>query len=345
MHRRRPAAIWLWLLCLLSGPAIAEDPAEAYDFDDSPVAEPAEYPDWFKLSFLDLRDDLAEARADGKRGLILYFSQKHCAYCDALVRRNWGREDIARQTRDHFDVIALDIHGGRDLIDLDGQVVSERDYARRLSADFTPYLLFIDTEGRTALKLRGYYPPYRFRAALNYVTSGLYLEESFRDYLARADVPLQFDAGELNYSDIIPPPPHILARHQLRAERPLLVLFERPECHACDVLHTRVLTNPDIRPRLIEDFDLAQVNVESDAPVYTPDGQRLLARDWAEQLSLIYTPTLIFYDEGGREIIRIDSVLQFYRLGMVLDYIEGGHYLAYPNYQDWMRARSAGDVL
>ena len=59
---------------LATGPAasaeIAEDADfdsfefEALEFDDSPLAEPLTYPDWFKKSFLFLPDDLEEALED-----------------------------------------------------------------------------------------------------------------------------------------------------------------------------------------------------------------------------------------------------------------------------------------
>ena len=35
-----------------------------------------EKPDWFKQSFLDLQEDVADAKAEGKR-IILYFHQFH----------------------------------------------------------------------------------------------------------------------------------------------------------------------------------------------------------------------------------------------------------------------------
>ena len=50
------------------------------EFDDAPLEEPLSFPDWFKLSFLDLREDIKEVREAGKQGLMVYFGQKYCAY-------------------------------------------------------------------------------------------------------------------------------------------------------------------------------------------------------------------------------------------------------------------------
>ena len=81
----------------------------------SPAAEEAEYPEqpaWFKQSFLDLREDVAEAKQAGKR-VLLYFHQDGCPYCARLLRENFGNRRIAEKTRKHFDVIAINIWGDR----------------------------------------------------------------------------------------------------------------------------------------------------------------------------------------------------------------------------------------
>ncbi|KAA3621094.1 MAG: thioredoxin, partial [Proteobacteria bacterium] len=79
--------------------------------------------------------------------------------------------------------------------------------------------------------------------------------------------------------------------------------------------------------------------------VLTPDGKRLTARQWADDLGVFYAPTLVFFDESGREIIRIDSVVQIYRLGRVLEYVAAGGHKTGMNYQQWhgyRRLREAG---
>ena len=47
-------------------------------------------------------------------------------------------------------------------------------------------------------RLRGYYPPYKFRAALQYVTEGFYKEETFKEYLERAEPGIFFMLAGLN---------------------------------------------------------------------------------------------------------------------------------------------------
>ena len=82
-------------------------------------------------------------------------------------------------------------------------------------------------------------------------------------------------------------------------------------------------------------LEVIQLDIRSDTPVITPDGQKTTSKEWADELGLYYTPTLIFFDEHGKEITRINSVVGFYRLNNVLHYILTKGYLEEPNFQLW----------
>jgi thioredoxin-related protein len=68
------------------------------------------------------------------------------------------------------------------------------------------------------------------------------------------------------------------------------------------------------------------------------NGKRLTSQQWADALGLSYAPTLMFFDQNGQEIIRIDSVVWFYRLNGVLKYVLSGDYQRYPSFQVWRQA-------
>ncbi|MFZ0788218.1 MAG: thioredoxin fold domain-containing protein [Chromatiaceae bacterium] len=298
---------------------------EIYGFDDQMLAEPLEHPDWFKQSFLDLGADLSEALEAGKRGIMVYFGQRRCAYCQKLMKVNFGLEDIVEYTRTHFDVIPIDVFGVDEVTDIKGETLTERKFSEREDTVFTPSILFYDAQGALVLRLRGYYPPYQFRAALEYVADGHYERESFRDYLARGDNRMVFEEGDLNEEAFFATPPYNLDR-RVPSERPLAVFFEQGDCHACDVLHGQSLRHTAIN-RQFADFDVVQLDMWADTPVITPSGERTTAREWAAKLGLFYAPSILFYDERGQEVLRVDSVIAFFRLRNVLNYIASKAYL------------------
>ncbi|MEW8217730.1 MAG: thioredoxin fold domain-containing protein [Candidatus Thiodiazotropha taylori] len=327
--------LWVSLLFIPYHQLLAiESEDDAYAFDDFPLEDLLQYPDWFKKSFLDLPADLEEAVEDDKKGIVLYFGQKRCAYCKMLLEVNFGLSDITTYTRRHFDIIPIDIWSSEELTTLSGETLTQRDFALREKTNFTPSLIFFNQQGDEVLRLRGYYPPYQFRAALEFVADQHYRNESFPDYLARGEENTAFEPGDLNEEEFFIPPPHNLDRSRFPGQRPLVVFFEQGNCHACDVLHGQPLRDPAIN-KLVRSFDNVQLDIRSDTPIITPDGQKTNASQWAKQLGLFYTPSLLFFDERGNEIIRVDSVVRFYRLRNVITYITSRGYINQPDYQLW----------
>lgn len=322
------------LLIAISNPLPASIEDDDFSFDDTPLEDLIQYPDWFKQSFLALDEDLEEAVDNGKFGIAVYFGQKRCAYCKKLMDVNFQAPDIVEYTRKHFDVIPIDIWSPEEVTLPDGRSMSQRDYALGLQTNFTPSLVFYDKEGRIVLRLRGYYPPYQFRAALEYVADGHYARERFPVYMARGDATLRFEPGDLVEESFFERPPYYLDRSRMAANTPLAVFFEQGNCHACDVLHTDPLSRKMIRRRFAG-FESVQLDLHSNTPVVTPQGKVTTARDWASDLGIFYTPSIVFFDEQGQEIMRVDSVVQFFRLRNVLNYVMSKGYLTEPNFLMW----------
>ena len=115
---------------------------------------------------------------------------------------------------------------------------------------------------------------------------------------------------------------------------PLVVFFEQGDCHACDILHTQPLQRRTVR-NLFNRFESVQLDMWSDTPVVKPNGEQTTAREWAKELEIFYAPSIVFFDERGREIISVDSVVHFFRLRNVLNYVVSRGYLTEPNFLRW----------
>lgn len=98
--------------------------------------------DWMRDTFKDLNEDLAEANAEGKR-LVLMIEQRGCIYCTKMHKEVFPREDVAAYIRDNFFVVQLNLHGDLEVTDFDGEVLSEKDAARKWGLLFTPSILFL----------------------------------------------------------------------------------------------------------------------------------------------------------------------------------------------------------
>lgn len=298
-----------------------------------------EPPTWFKESFLDIREDLAEAQKHGRR-LMLYFYQDGCPYCAKLLTDNFGDKTIAEHTRRRFDVLAINLWGDREVTTFDGQTLPEKAFAKSLGVQFTPTLLILDEQGGTALRLNGYLPPHKFAAALDYAGQRLEKKQKFTDYLlAQQREPA---SGKLHAQPWLMSPPLDLTKpaDSEQPARPLMVLFEQKVCAACDELHGEGFKRPEV-VALLPGLRAARVDIASREKLTTPTGEKLTMHDWARRLNIIYTPSLVFFDAAGREIFRVEGYLRPFHLASSLDYIVSGAYREQPEFQRFIEARAA----
>ena len=300
----------------------------------NPVYE--EKPAWFKSSFLDLREDLAEAGVAGHR-VVLYFYQDGCPYCAKLLRENFSDRQLVDYTRQHFDVVALNMWGDREVTDLHGQTLSEKDFAAAVKVQYTPTLIFLDEQGRVALRVNGYFPPHKFKAALEYVATKQEAQHNFATYLAKV-APVAAKGQITPVADALPQPLQ-LAENRRFSYRPLLVLFEQPNCAPCDELHGEALKNRALASSMTN-LDVAQVDIGSNQTLQTPDGKTLTASAWAKQLGVQYTPSLVFFDQAGKEVFRTEAYLRSFHLHGAMDYVVSGAYRHQPNFQRFLQRRN-----
>ncbi len=291
-------------------------------------------PAWFKESFLDMREDVAEAAKSGRR-LMLYFHQDGCPYCAKLLRENFGDKAIADKTRRHFDVIALNLWGDREVTDFAGKATTEKAFAKALRVQFTPTLVMLDERGGTALRLNGYIPPHQFHAALDYAGGRLEKTQHYTDFL-QANV-REAASGRLHDAPWLMAAPLDLSG---RDARPTLVIFEQKVCAGCDELHAEGFPRPEVAA-LLKRFRAARVDIASNEPLKTPQGKSLPMRDWARQLRIAYTPSFVFFDAGGREVFRVEGYLRPFHLSSSLDYVSSGAYKKQPEFQRFIEARAA----
>jgi len=291
-------------------------------------------PPWFVETFLDFREDVRDAAKNNRR-LMVYFGQDGCPYCRQLMVTNFSQRRIVDKTREHFVAVALNIWGDRDVTWVDGRTMSEKELARVLEVQFTPTLLFFDDRMNVVARLNGYYPPHRFEAVLDYVAGGREKSETLAAYLARSTP--EAASARLSAEPFFVKAPYDLTRR--RGGKPLAVIFETPYCGACDELHREGFRRPEVRA-LLARFDVAQFPLGARTGLTTPDGHKVAADAWARDLGVAYTPSMIFFDEGGREVFRIDAYLRSFHLASTLDYVASGAYRSEPSFQRYIQARA-----
>jgi thioredoxin-related protein len=176
-------AIAVGLALTLGGPAISAEVG-----DDGLHIAP-----WIEETFLDLREDLETANAEGQRFVVIV-EQRGCIYCTRMHEEVFVQPRIAQLLEDEFYVVRLNMHGSLEAVDFDGEAMEERDLVRRWRNMFTPTMHFFRDEvpeGMTGAEAAVVTMPGAFEANTMYhlltwvLEEGYDGEEDFQRYHAR----------------------------------------------------------------------------------------------------------------------------------------------------------------
>jgi thioredoxin-related protein len=318
--------------------------ARAADFDDGAIAQ-VTYPAWFRESFLDLPQDLADAAAAGKLGLFLFVSTQGCSYCHLFLQESLGDPAIAKRIQAHFDTIGLEIFDDAELTDFTGAAEPIKDFVLNQGVQFAPTLLFYAPDGaggaQLLARLPGYYEPERFGRALDYLIDGHWQHQSLKDYLAAtatAPSPTTAEpAGGLMPDPLFTPPPFALERTRMSAIRPLVVIFESAACPRCARFHREVIQDPAIRAQL-EELEVVRLDAADDrTPVLTPTGERTTPAAWYRELGFTDLPALVFVSEQGEAVLQSDALVLNSRMNNALGFVRDRAYEKGWTYQRYAR--------
>ena len=100
---------------------------------------------WMRDTFKDLREDLAEANAEGKRLMVL-IEQRGCIYCTKMHEEVYPDPTIAKLIEDNYFVVQINMFGDVEVTDFDGEVLPEKKAVMKWGAMFTPTMMFFPEE-------------------------------------------------------------------------------------------------------------------------------------------------------------------------------------------------------
>ncbi|WP_244530628.1 SoxW family protein [Salaquimonas pukyongi] len=81
----------------------------------------------------------------------------------------------------------------------------------------------------------------------------------------------------------------------------LVLMVEQRGCIYCQEVHEQLLTQPEIRDYIKENFMVVQYNLHGDEEVTDTDGEVLTEKTAARKWRLLFTPTFLFMPEETPE--------------------------------------------
>jgi len=149
--------------------------------------------DWMALTFKDVAEDIETAADEGKR-LAIIFEQRGCIYCKKLHEEVFSQDDVAEYIGENFMVVQYNLYGDEEVVDLDGETLTEKDAARKWGVVFTPTIFFLeeepeegaDVKDATVQTLPGAFGKGTTLDMFRFIRDGVYeTDEPFQRYHAR----------------------------------------------------------------------------------------------------------------------------------------------------------------
>lgn len=149
--------------------------------------------DWFSLTFRDVAEDIATAKEEGKR-LVMIFEQRGCIYCAQMHEKILSDPEVSDFIKANYKVVQYNMFGDEEVTDLDGEVLTEKTAARKWGYVFTPTMVFLPEEapeGKTVAEaavatMPGAFGKWTFLNMFKWVAEkGYDSDEHFQKYHAR----------------------------------------------------------------------------------------------------------------------------------------------------------------
>jgi thioredoxin-related protein len=257
--------------------------------------DPREF--FFAQSFGDLPEELAEAREAGKLGLLLFFEQEGCPYCERMLKTILNQPAVQDWYRERFVSIAVDINGDVELRDVDGIALPSKVFAEHRRVKTTPTLSFIDLSGaevyRRVTMVSG---PEEFMMMGQYIAEGRYTDTAWKDYAAEHPEVVN-SATVQQVVDF-----RLEATEAAASGANLLLAVTRVGCPYCAKLRREILA-PMIRSgEYTHRVLIREMLMEPDTAVTDFSGQLTSTAEIAARYGVSITPTVLLLDPSGRSL-------------------------------------------
>jgi thioredoxin-related protein len=93
-------------------------------------------------------------------------------------------------------------------------------------------------------------------------------------------------------------------------KRALLVIFEQEGCPGCRHMRTQVLNRKDVQDYYRANFANLSLDIWSSVPIRDFASHEQTEKAYAQAAKIKGTPTFIFYDLAGHEIVRIFGTIE-----------------------------------
>lgn len=113
------------------------------------------YKHFFHETWGDFTEELAKARQEGKKGILIFFEMDECPFCHYMKKNVLNQPKVQKYYRKNFLNFVVDIEGDVEIVNLKGQTIKQKDLAKKYRVRATPVIAYFNLDGKLIYRHTG----------------------------------------------------------------------------------------------------------------------------------------------------------------------------------------------
>lgn len=109
---------------------------------------------------------------------------------------------------------------------------------------------------------------------------------------------------------------------QEKGKKGLMLFFTTEGCSYCDRFINKALADPEISTMVQKNFDSIGMEIFNDADITSPTGESITAKKFAKDVGVQFSPSLIFYGENGKQLLKLVGYQSPERFKKILNFLD-----------------------
>lgn len=142
------------------------------------------YKFFFNETWGDYKEELANAKEQGKKAILIFFEMDECPFCHYMKNNVLNQPEVQEYFRKHFLNFSVDIEGDVEMVNLKGKTTKQKDFAfKEFRVRATPVILIVGLDGKPIHRHTGKTAGVpEFLLMGEYIVNGHYKNTSFTRY-------------------------------------------------------------------------------------------------------------------------------------------------------------------
>jgi thioredoxin-related protein len=145
---------------------------------------------FFDAKMGDFKSELANAKKEGKTGVLIMFELDDCPFCFRMKQTILNQSEVQDYYHKHFLIYPVDLKGDVAMVDFQGKATTEKAFGLEQRIYGTPVFDFFDLEGNRIVRFPGAAKDANeFLLLGKYVVEGAYTSMPFAKYKRQGQGP------------------------------------------------------------------------------------------------------------------------------------------------------------